>query len=392
MLASCRQLLCCLAMSLLFIASAAAHPARMVNATARIEADGTYRLVMNFDLPAYLLNESAVNASDSAMNALLDASSPELEKELREARQRLLADMIVKVDGVDAPPSSIELPSLSQVRELSHLSPRLPLMADATVKGRFPSDAAIVCFRFPEVIGDVVLTIEQPGLEPSAEPVPAGQFSSSIPVRFRTATSSVERVAPGPPQGSSGAFFATSIQFLHWGFTHILPHGIDHILFVLGLFLLSDKLKPLILQVTAFTAAHSLTLALSMLDLISLPEWVVEPIIAASIAFIAIENLFTRELKPWRPFVVFGFGLVHGLGFAGILREAHLPAGQFLNAIVSFNIGVELGQIAVIAGAMVLVGWFRGHPRYRAAVSIPASVLIAVIAIGWTIERVAAGV
>jgi hypothetical protein len=121
---------------------------------------------------------------------------------------------------------------------------------------------------------------------------------------------------------------------------------------------------------------------------VSLPEWIVEPLIAASIAFIAIENLFTRDLKPWRPFVVFGFGLVHGLGFAGVLREAGLPSGQFLNAIISFNIGVELGQLAVIGLAVLAVGWFRNRTWYRPAITMPASVMIALVALFWTVERI----
>lgn len=370
-------------MSLLLVASAAAHPARVASATARIENDGSYRLVVNFDLPAYLLNEPAATVSDEPMNALLDGPATSLEQELTDARDRLLANVTVVADGVDAPPTSIELPSLLQVQELARETPRLPLMADAVFRGQVDRAAKSVCFRLPEVIGDVVLTVEQPGLEASVEPVRAGQFSSLIALRLDSA----QPTSTARPSEPSRSFLATSIQFVHWGFTHILPHGLDHILFVLGLFLLSDKLKPLLWQVTAFTLAHSITLVLSILGWVNLPEWIVEPIIAASIAFIAIENLFTRDLKPWRPFVVFAFGLVHGLGFAGVLREAGLPAGQLVNAVVSFNVGVELGQLAVIGLAALLVGWFRNRDWYRTAITIPASVCIALIALFWTVER-----
>ncbi len=114
-------------------------------------------------------------------------------------------------------------------------------------------------------------------------------------------------------------------QYLSLGYTHILPKGLDHILFVLGLFLLSPRLRPMLLQVTAFTIAHSITLGLSIYGIVSLPSRIVEPLIALSIAYVAIENLVTRELKPWRLALVFMFGLLHGMGFAGVLRELGLP-------------------------------------------------------------------
>ena len=128
-------------------------------------------------------------------------------------------------------------------------------------------------------------------------------------------------------------------QYLWLGYTHILPQGLDHILFVIGLFLLSPRLKTLLLQVTAFTIAHSITLGLSMYGIVSLPPRVVEPLIALSIAYVAIENLLTRELKPWRVALVFTFGLLHGLGFAGVLRELGLPRAEFLTALLTFNAG-----------------------------------------------------
>ena len=138
-------------------------------------------------------------------------------------------------------------------------------------------------------------------------------------------------------------------QYLWLGYTHILPKGLDHILFVLGIFLLSPRWQTMLLQVTAFTVAHSITLGLSIYGIVSLPSRIVEPLIALSIAYVAIENLLTRELKPWRLALVFMFGLLHGLGFAGVLRELGLPREEFLTALVTFNLGVEGGQLTVIA-------------------------------------------
>ena len=180
-------------------------------------------------------------------------------------------------------------------------------------------------------------------------------------------------------------------QYLWLGHTHILPKGLDHILFVLGIFLLSPRLKPMLLQVTAFTIAHSITLGLSIYGLLSLPSRIVEPLIALSIAYVAIENLVTRELKPWRLALVFMFGLLHGLGFAGVLRELGLPRDQFLTALLTFNLGVEGGQLTVIAVAMLAAWPFMNKGWYRQRVVIPASLLIAMVGIYWTIARLWSG-
>ena len=166
-----------------------------------------------------------------------------------------------------------------------------------------------------------------------------------------------------------------------------MPDGLDHILFILGLFLLSARLGPLLWQVTAFTLAHAVTLTLAAYGVIRLSSSVVEPLIALSIAWVAIENLFTSELKPWRPAVVFAFGLLHGLGFAGVLGELGLPGGEFLTALVSFNAGIELGQLAVLVAAFAAVGWGRHRPWYRRRVVIPASALIALVGLWWAVER-----
>lgn len=173
------------------------------------------------------------------------------------------------------------------------------------------------------------------------------------------------------------------------GFAHILPDGFDHILFVIGLCLLSNKVKVIFWQATAFTIAHSITLALSMKNIIVAPSEVVEPIIALSILFIAVENLLLSELKPWRILVVFMFGLIHGLGFASSLNEIGLPRDKFLTSIISFNIGVELGQVAIIMAIfLLLIKPFGKRPGFKKQVVFPISLIIAAIAIYWTIERV----
>lgn len=176
--------------------------------------------------------------------------------------------------------------------------------------------------------------------------------------------------------------------YLKLGFTHILPEGFDHILFVIGLCLLSNKIKVIIWQATAFTVAHSITLALSMKNIIVAPSAIVEPIIALSILFVAVENLLLSELKPWRIALVFLFGLIHGLGFASSLNEIGLPRNKFATSILSFNIGVEIGQITIITAVFaLLVVPFGKSPNYRKQVVFPLSIAIALVALYWTIER-----
>lgn len=177
--------------------------------------------------------------------------------------------------------------------------------------------------------------------------------------------------------------------YLQLGVRHIIPEGVDHILFIAALCMLTTKWKSILWQATAFTAAHSITLALSMRSIISLPVEIVEPIIALSIAFVAIENVFSIEIKFWRLLIVFCFGLIHGLGFASVLNEIGLPRNQFYTSVLSFNAGVELGQIVVIVavfGFVILP--FRKKTWYRKFVVFPLSFLIAGIALYWTVQRV----
>ena len=180
------------------------------------------------------------------------------------------------------------------------------------------------------------------------------------------------------------------LRYLRLGFTHILPNGLDHMLFVLGINFLSRRARSVLLQVSAFTVAHSITLGLSLYGLVSVSPGIVEPMIALSIAYVAIENIFLSVLRPCRVGLVFAFGLLHGLGFAGALRDLALPRSEFATALVALNVGVEAGQLAVIAAAFALFGWYCSqHEWYRARVAVPASVLIACTAVYWTIQRMA---
>jgi hypothetical protein len=172
------------------------------------------------------------------------------------------------------------------------------------------------------------------------------------------------------------------------GFTHIVPQGLDHVLFIIGICLINTKLKPIIYQASAFTLAHTVALALSMKNIIVAPGQVVEPIIAMSIAFVAIENIILSELKPWRIALVFLFGLIHGLGFASSLNEIGLPPGKFFTSIVLFNAGVEVCQVIIIALVfLLLINPFKNKIWYRYRIVYPISIAIALVSSYWTVER-----
>ena len=221
--------------------------------------------------------------------------------------------------------------------------------------------------------------------QPRVETLFPGEPSDTFALTGLTAAPPTGDAAVGRPAGGGWAVFG---NFLRTGFLHVLPEGLDHILFVLGLFLLSRSWKPVLTQVTAFTLAHSLTLALAAAGLVRAPAAVVEPVIALSIAFLALENLFFPRYSPWRLLVVFVFGAVHGLGFASGLAEKPIPSGSFLSALTGFNVGVEAAQLTIIALAFLATAWLRDEAKYRRYVVIPASVAIAGAGLWWAVERV----
>lgn len=192
----------------------------------------------------------------------------------------------------------------------------------------------------------------------------------------------------GEPLTSLEAFW----QFTQAGVSHILPGGTDHILFVLALFLTSRRCRSLILQISVFTVAHTVTLALTAAAVLDPPASIVEPLIALSIAVVALEVFLPRTNDRWKLFVVFGFGLFHGMGFAGFVRELGLPPEQFWPSLIGFNIGVEVGQLSVIAAALLLAMPIRRvlanqTLSYQMVVVRPAALLIAAVGIWWFLSR-----
>ena len=302
-------------------------------------------------------------------DALRQLTPDELEAKIYDFAPELIKGLAIEVDNVRVAPELVQarVPDVGDVK--------LARISTLRLRASIPPGAKEFRWSMSRDLGDNVMRVRETGVNGTASAwLTNGEWSD--PYVF------------GKGIRERG-FFEVVLQYATLGFTHILPKGVDHILFVLGLYLLSMRWKPLLAQVTAFTIAHSITLGLSIYGIFSLPPSIVEPLIALSIAYVAIENVMTSKLHPWRPVVVFAFGLLHGLGFAGVLQEIGLPRSEFVTALISFNVGVELGQLAVITLAFASTGlWLRNKKWYRRGFVVPVSALIALIGLYWTAERV----
>lgn len=349
---------------------ATAHPFQFTRVDVKFARDGVFQVDVTYHVDAMLADVQLGDLSEDQYRELRALPAAELSRRLEMVRRYFRLMIKLEFDGREVDPD-VSFPNM----ESAGGAPAQPLPGHLVrLSGRVPAGAREFLLSPSPVFTLIVLDIRQEGRPDVAEQF-IEPFEQAAPYRLDLAPPVMTRLA-------------AARRYLALGFEHIIPRGLDHILFVLGLYLLSVRIGPLLQQVTAFTVAHTLTLALSMYGVFSLPSAVVEPLIALSIAYVAIENIFTSELKPWRPVVVFAFGLLHGLGFAGALRNLGLPRERFLTALLSFNAGVELGQITVITLAFLLVGWFLHRAWYRARVVIPASACIAMTGLYWAVQRV----
>lgn len=183
--------------------------------------------------------------------------------------------------------------------------------------------------------------------------------------------------------------FPTLLQYVSLGFTHVLPYGFDHLLFILSIFFLNSNWKSLVIQCSIFTLAHSLSLGLAATGILAPNSNYIEPLIALSILFTSLENIIHSKVNPYRLLILFAFGLIHGMGFANALKEIGIPEEKFLSSLLSFNIGVELGQIVVLLLAYILISkWFAHKTWYKERIVYPICSIIGCVALYWTIERI----
>jgi len=371
-----------------FLSGARAHEVRPAVADVTLSQDridlqirlSAEALVAGINLEGLADTNEAPEAEEyDALRALPDA---EFGERLRAAWGDLQQSVIVDAGGERVP---LMLDSVA-VEPQSDLE--LPRDTILQLSGALPANGADVTVGWIAANGPIIVRQTGGGDDAYAGFLDNGALSEALP-----------RVGAATEAG-----WSVFVRYIAVGFDHIIPKGLDHILFVLGLFFLSMRMRPLITQVTVFTVAHTITLALASLQVVTVPASIVEPLIALSIVYVAVENIFAKGINWWRPVIIFGFGLLHGLGFASVLGEFGLAPGRFVAGLIGFNIGVEIGQLAVIGLAALLL-WLAVRAAQMAdlqdeemrvrdpdimfrAVSICGSILIAIIGAYWAFERV----
>ncbi len=357
------------------ITGANAHEIRPSIVDVDIQKDGKITLEIKLNLEAIVagigtgVSDTQQSKNSDKYEAARKLEPAQLKAAFSKAEAEFLRSIFFETDGgaLLFETKSVSVPSVGDIE--------LPRTSIITLTAKIPPTAKDFTWSWNEYLGSSVLRVKA---ENSDKPifagmVNAGEFSKPIPLEGVV-------IAGG---------FEVFTLYIEQGFIHIVPKGVDHILFVVGLFLLSTKLSSLFWQISSFTIAHTLTLGLAMAGIISAPSSLVEPLIALSIVFVAVENVMTSNLSRWRPFVVFLFGLLHGLGFASVLNDIGLQPGNFIYGLLGFNIGVEIGQLTVILICFLLVGfWFSRKTYYRRYITNPASIAIAAMGGFWFVERV----
>jgi hypothetical protein len=357
--------LLCLAAIVITGPSVSAHPTALTHVLIAVSDRGALEVVFT------TLGEPLVTKLEAAGRVRITGDRPtDVERRIVELQDILIAKLLVRVDRAAVP---LRWTAISRVPdETGKVAIRL--------SGQLPAGAATLSWTTDLVSGSYPLAVRRQG---AAVPTSDDAFE------WLTGAESSREYDLASGTGSSQAHrFVRSILT---GFEHIVPNGLDHILFVLGLFLLAARTSTVLMQITAFTVAHSITLALSLYGVVALPASVVEPLIALSIVYVAFENLFTSALTPWRLALVFAFGLLHGLGFAEALTALDLARAEFFSTLIAFNLGVEAGQLTVIlAAALAILALRVPAVDYRRLIVQPASLAIALVGTFWTVERLLA--
>lgn len=324
----------------------------------------------------YKNTQDAPNAKE--YDRLRHMDPEQLTREFKKFEQKFLDDISI----IDNEKHKISL-SIKHVEIPERGYPKVPRISVIDLVGKVDLTAQSIQNYYPLAFGDNVVRLKQVNLKKQQFHWSEWQWMRDD--KYSDPLSLTEIVAHKP-------FYKTVINYIELGFKHILPKGMDHILFILGLFLFSSSFRPLLWQVTMFTIAHTITLGLAMNGLFDLPAQIVQPLIALSIVYVGIENVFSRKLQKSRLLLVFIFGLLHGLGFANMLADFGMPEYAFASALISFNVGVELGQLTILLMAYLLIGlWFGKRLWYKTLVINPASIVIATIAFYWFIDRLDLG-
>ena len=351
-----------------------AHEITPTIINAEITTQGTLRLQLDTNLEALMVGVGSdhEDTDDSPLAAEYNALRALPVNELEARARTFSAELVQRLNFVDQNKTPTKLPFELETLSIEDNSD-LEIARESVLSYSTPLPASLtgLALSWPEELGNFIFRLTVDGNLKGGLYVMAGEQSDLL--EFDVV-------------GSQNQGF---LEYIVIGFEHIIPLVLDHILFVIGIYLLSQSLRALLWQVSAFTLAHTLTLALATLGLVSVPASIVEPLIALSISYVAIENIFKHKLSRGRIALIFGFGLLHGLGFAGVLGEIGLNPDAFLSSLIAFNVGVELGQLAVIALMFALLGFWLGKSAYwERWVRIPISLLIALVGLYWFVERI----
>lgn len=334
----------------------------------RIDSNRNFEATLRLDLDALALGIDPSTPPEEAAGFLVAMTDADFEKTEAALRSVLARRLRVRVDGN---PMAFDL-SFPQRRSRTESGPVEVFGLTVKLEGKVPEGGQEI---------QLFASRSFPAIELSFidESTGRNEFHICLPG---------EECPRIPLAGDASGL--SKFQFVALGFKHIVPLGVDHILFVFALFLGGRDMRTLLIQTALFTLAHSATLALSTFGVFSLPPRFVEPLIALSIGLVGLENVFKPQgVSRRRAAGVFAFGLLHGLGFAGVLAEAPLEQGSRLLALLLFNVGVELGQVAVLAGALLLSLPFRDPVSYRQRVERPLSMALAVVGVVWALTRLA---
>ncbi len=349
---------------LLFGVTTCAHDPGLSNIDVKIESNRlTALLVYNYvDIEGAVMVDQ--NLDRTITTEEFSAAQAQLEELARKA-------IIVKVNGAVVPPSEVQvrIAKAEDGRDTAYFS----LVYPAT-----PSSSLIIKSNLMDQLSR--------GHREYFRLTNAA--SNTIAERLLDANNATAEVTAGELSAALGRWH-TFKQFLLLGIEHILL-GFDHLCFLLALLLVATTLGSVLKIVTSFTLAHSITLALAAFDKVTLSPSIVEPMIAVSIVYVGLENIWRKGKDiEGRWLLTFAFGLIHGFGFAGVLKELNIGAGGSGIAVplVSFNVGVEMGQLAVAALVWPLLQWLRKRPELTTKLIPVGSLLVAIAGGYWLIER-----
>lgn len=399
-----------------FSSSSSAHSDDINQATLSLENAERFELVVEIDFIHLLKKHLAVTDSDKQVIELINQLSFFEQKRLLENVQNILSEetnvQFEFLNNIPATDQNItkntpkksnkqsteeeitnqQEMSIQQQRvtfsgltlqQLKQILAQKTSMTNNTVQlhasGNISQGTNSVAVRFSPLLGDIVLKV----IRPQQEIITSATLSN----RYLVSNTSAELTKNPMVMPSK---ISNALNYVYQGFVHIIPRGLDHIFFVLALLLFAKSRAILLWQVSSFTLAHTITLALGIYGIVEVSSAIVEPLIALSIVYVALENIHrakSKTLSHTRMPVIFAFGLLHGLGFASVLADVGLPQGQYALSLISFNVGVELGQLTVIALAFICLLPFRNKSWYQTTLVKNLNGAIAIMATYWLFER-----